>query len=217
MECGDLVAVVANCGDSRLLTDDGSGSSRFRSVTRDHRPSDPLERQRLEALVERGQANLVTTTAASSRLPQPLNHHQTSQGITRIYPGGLGVSRTVGDVGFSAAAVPTPDVYRLPLLSTESNRESAMDESVQKQQQQRSQEQRTIRFVLATDGLFDVMNNQDVGVLAARQDSQGRDVAPGVAVDAIMTECLRRTGGHHDDTTVLVVDVNVPVVSSPSS
>ena len=185
MDNGDLVAVVANCGDSRLLTDDGTNN--FRAVTLDHRPEDPLERKRLEACVERHEASLET---------------QPNSDALRIYPGGLAVSRTVGDVGLSEAAVPTPDVYRIT-LSEHLHPSESRDDSCESKD-------RTIRFLLASDGLWDVMNNQDVGSLAARRGPDGKYTSPTKAVEAVLSECLHRTGGHHDDTTVLVVDVKIP-------
>ena len=176
------MAVVANCGDSRLLTDDGSNY--FRQVTRDHRPDEPMEQQRLEEFVQRGEATL-------ERLD-----------TWRVYPGGLAVSRTLGDVTYSPAAEPTPDVYRIPLSQPLFSLDSKDDGC--------DAPNRTIRFILASDGLWDVMSNHAVGSFGARNDSNGLHRPPAAAVDAILAECLRRTGGRHDDTTVLVVDVEVP-------
>ena len=184
---GDLLAVVANTGDSRLLADDGS--SCFRQVTRDHRPQDALERQRLDACAD-AQVQLDTTSTTGQ-----------AQAALRLYPGGLAVSRTIGDVDLCPAAVPTPDVYRISLQEQQAAAAATAPTSNNNCQ--------TIRFLLASDGLWDVLSNQDVGLLAAQRDSQGKHVSPAAAVDAVMKECLSRTGGHHDDTTVLVVDVKV--------
>ena len=209
---GDLLAVVANCGDSRLLTDDGSSrNGAFRQVTRDHRLQDPDERQRLDALVQQGHAALDYSDGVAQT-------QQQQRQVLRLYPGGLAVSRTIGDVDLCKGAIPTPDVYRIPLWqsrldstdSTEEVTESAREEDDDDDGTVR--ETRTVRFLLASDGLWDVMSNEDVGLLASSQDPHGKDVSPAAAVDAVMKECLLRTGGHHDDTTALVVDVKVPRV-----
>lgn len=77
-------ALVANCGDSRLLTDDGSGTTNFRPVTKDHRPSEPSELQRLKESQRDGRAYL-----------DRIGRHRT----LRVFPGGLAMSRSIGDVG----------------------------------------------------------------------------------------------------------------------
>ena len=74
--------VVANTGDSRLITDDGRGNSKFRQVTTEHRPSNPTEKRRLTECVARGECTL----------------HRSSEGADiRVFPGGLAVCRTIGD------------------------------------------------------------------------------------------------------------------------
>jgi serine/threonine protein phosphatase PrpC len=173
--------VVANCGDSRLLTDDGSGSSHFRTVTRDHRVEDVTERARLDRYME--------THGQAAHLVQ---HRDT----LRLYPGGLAVSRTIGDVGFTAAAVPTPDVYRIPLWGAGETEGEAREVSETTSQ---SQEGRKVRFVLATDGIWDILSNTEVGELVAQDGRDGVARSPHEAARAVMNECLRRTGGHHGE------------------
>ena len=74
--------MVANTGDSRLITDDGSGGQEFRQVTTDHRPNNPAEKRRLTQAVARGETTL---------------HRSSEYRDVRIFPGGLAVSRTIGD------------------------------------------------------------------------------------------------------------------------
>ena len=74
--------IVANTGDSRLITDDGTGKGKYRQVTTDHRPSDPIEKRRLTECVARGEAFMDRTSECRD---------------VRIFPGGLAVSRTIGD------------------------------------------------------------------------------------------------------------------------
>jgi len=74
--------IVANTGDSRLITDEASGSAKFRQITTDHRPCDPSEKRRLTACVARGETTM---------------HRSSEHKDVRIFPGGLAVSRTIGD------------------------------------------------------------------------------------------------------------------------
>lgn len=74
--------VVANVGDSRLITDDARGNGKFRQVTTEHRPSNPAEKKRLTECVARGEATL---------------HRSSESADLRVFPGGLAVSRTIGD------------------------------------------------------------------------------------------------------------------------
>jgi serine/threonine protein phosphatase PrpC len=113
------------------------------------------------------------------------------------------------------AVICTPDVFRVPLnISTK----------------------RAQRFVVASDGLWDVLSNEKVGELAARYQVPSPDnqnqrpssikrlsfstksavapmvgdqtefVAPSVAAAKILEHCLHN-GGFLDDVTILVVDV----------
>lgn len=77
--------MVANTGDSRLITDDATGSHEFRQITTEHRPCDPAEKRRLTECVARGEAYL---------------HRSSEFRDMRVFPGGLAVSRTIGDGTF---------------------------------------------------------------------------------------------------------------------
>lgn len=162
--------VVANTGDSRLLTDDASGTEAFRQVTIDHRPDDPSEKKRLTASVARGDATL---------------HRSTENHDTRINPGGLAVSRTIGDLAASKAVICTPQVIYVPLnISTRKGKE------------------KTQRFVMGTDGLWDMMSNEAVGKAACRQAFR----SPKATAERILQRCLE-CGGSRDDVTICVVDI----------
>ena len=101
----------------------------------------------------------------------------------RIYPGGLAVSRSIVDLNHCEAVIATPDLLRWRLDSTTSCG--------------------THRFVLATDGLWDVTNDDKVGALAAQRDpTNGSAITPKMAVHKVMEHCLER-GGSMDDVTVL--------------
>lgn len=172
--------VVANTGDSRLVTDDASGTSNFRQVTTDHRPDEPKEKKRLTDCVARGEATL---------------HRSTENHDVRVHPGGLAVSRTIGDMAASKGIICTPEVVHVPLnISTEKGKP------------------RTQRFVLASDGLWDVTDNDAVGKAAARKVSSSstassrKPVSTREAAEKIMQKCLD-CGGSRDDITICVVDV----------
>jgi serine/threonine protein phosphatase PrpC len=83
------------------------------------------------------------------------------------------------------------------------------------------EESRTQRFILACDGLYDVMSNEDVGRFAARRQRRGDPggveveviVSPKEAATIIMEECLRN-GGYMDDVTIIVFDVTCTIPKS---
>lgn len=128
-----------------------------------------------------------------------------------MFPGGLAVSRTIGDVAHSKAVICTPEVFRVPLNISA---------------------KRAQRFVIASDGLWDVLSNQKVGELAARYqrpsdcdqpssrsmsfsnksgaapllEEATTFVSPSAAAAKILEHCLHN-GGFLDDITILVVDV----------
>lgn len=210
-------AIVANTGDSRCITDDGSGTSFFRQITRDHRPTDFLEYRRIQTYISKGKASL-----------------DKRSGCLRVYPGGFAVSRCIGDAAFSKALDCTPDIFHVPLFSKS---------QLSRRQQQHHQQDTTPRnneiphrFIMASDGLWDILQNDRVGELAASHysilstdncssgsesaggskqnhsieiltsDEIQHKVTPREAVQSLLTESLR-SGGYTDDITVLVIDV----------
>ncbi len=171
-----MCAIVACVGDSRCITDDGNNDpDSFRPVTRDHRPSEPDEQRRLKKYVADGVAFL----------------ERDEYEALRLYPGGLAVSRTIGDLLLSHAAVPEPDVYPVSL---------------------RLENQATCRFVIASDGVWDTFDTEVVGRLAAREktmeDGSTRATSVREAAREIMDDCIKK-GGYVDDVTVLVMDVSL--------
>jgi len=163
-------ALVANTGDSRLVSD--RGGSKFRAITKDHRVVQDVEDSEMVRLAAHKDARI---------------HNK------RVYPGGLAVTRTIGDLAFSSACVPTPDCY-------------AIDLSIHKEQ----------RFILATDGLWDSLDlivkySKKVGgsVEALVAQLAGRDsvVDPKTAATNLIKQCLSAVGGM-DDITVIVMDVS---------
>ena len=184
-------AVVANIGDCRLLSDDGKGNHVYRQVTNDHRPQNRSEHNRLVLCVREGTATL---------------GKEKDTGALRVFPGGLAVSRSIGDLYCARGIICTPELHRVPL----------------------SGEGTTHRFVIASDGLWDVMTNEEVGKIASRiqkkestnEDNTNTDnganstcneeviVNPSQAATKLMEHCLMN-GGHVDDITLLVVDIRI--------
>jgi Protein phosphatase 2C len=75
-----IFAVVANCGDSRLITDNASGGTSFQSVTTDHRPSAPNEAVRLAECCRRGFGHV-----SCSRWTPPRQLKVTFSGCLRLW------------------------------------------------------------------------------------------------------------------------------------
>jgi serine/threonine protein phosphatase PrpC len=163
------------------LSDDGG--TFFRRVTRDHRVVNDAEDD-----------EVVRLRAAKAVLKNQ-----------RIYPGGLSVSRSIGDVAYSSAVISTPDVFAIDLMPTQSD-----DTTGAKEQ--------THRFILATDGLWDSLGmivkrtatkrsvEALVGELAARSNATD----PKAAAINLMKRSLQDVGCV-DDVTIVVVDVTVHV------
>lgn len=89
----DEMLYVANVGDCRAVLSESNGKT-ISALTRDHKPEDPIEQERV--LKNGGQVS-------KSNLWQ---HHRLAEHLKermvelpyRIYPGGLSVSRSFGDV-----------------------------------------------------------------------------------------------------------------------
>lgn len=179
-----LYAVVANAGDSRCISDDGRGTENFRNVTWDHRPSDPREMRRLKPFVQRGNTYV---------------HRENRWDAVRVHPGGLAVSRTIGDVEHSAGVVPTPDVFYVDLSPTGN---------------QTCSKGMCYRFVIGSDGIFDVLNTAEVGAVARQYgNAEGNKNIPQSRRSAIeacqmlMEVCLAKDD--RDDITIIVVDISL--------
>ena len=97
----------------------------------------------------------------------------------------------------SKSVICTPEVIGVPLqIGTENENDN------------------TQRFVLASDGLWDVLDNDAVGRAATRKKVNGNDspkqgpiVSPKEAAINILEKCLE-AGGNRDDVTICVVDVS---------
>jgi hypothetical protein len=134
---GDAGFRDAGVGDAGVGDGDGVGSAGgmragwdwggFTRLTRDHNPEDPLEAKRL--------------TDAGARLGR-MRVNGKELGPMRIYPGGLAVSRAIGDFGCPAVTC-EPECMRLPLPACGG------------------------RLVVASDGLWNAMSDGEVAATAA--------------------------------------------------
>jgi serine/threonine protein phosphatase PrpC len=122
---------AANVGDSHVLLTKSAGVT---LLTTEHRPGDPLERERIEAA-----GGKVVRVSYSMDLDDP--------GIDRIHPGGLAVSRVLGGAQHKkivGIVSPVPDIF---CTNTELDGEDDY-------------------LILASDGVFEVMSNDELAELA---------------------------------------------------
>lgn len=170
---------ILNCGDSRTLvvgeptSPDDSGNAFVIFETRDHSPDDELE---IERLVQGRTAGL------DYSIPQCYDF-TTSGSFMRIDQFQYALSRSLeGSYVTSKGIVSDPDVTTLNISSSIADR-------------------RDCALVLACDGLFEVMSNEEVGreVVRLRQEGyKAGDVAKNLCGQALKK-------GSYDNLSVLVV------------
>ena len=163
-----LTVYVANCGDSRCIL--STNDEPFKDLTIDHRPTEPRERARLRKCTREG-----IVTVATDR-----------NDTVRLYPGGLAVSRTIGDVALSKAAIPVPDVIKYEIDLSKSG---------------------VHRFVLGTDGIYDATETHEINETVRAQDAAA-SLSPKEMAKLIMKTGLTKCGVK-DDMSVLCLDITV--------
>ena len=127
--------IIANIGDSRLLI---FKNKRLFFSTRDHKPNNYLEKKRIESA---GGVVYKTTTAV-----EIYQNGKLIETPWRVYPGGLSVSRTFGDIesknellgGKEGVVVATPDISEFDLNDDYNF------------------------IVIGCDGIFDVLSNWEI-------------------------------------------------------
>lgn len=145
----------------------------FKNVSVDHRPDESSEKRRLRVAANKGDVFVS-------------NDHMKT---IRLYPGGLAVSRTIGDVCLTSAAIATPDVYKVEINLTK--------------------EMPAQRFVLGTDGIFDSMETGEITKLIREEEEKGGGrLDSKTLAKAVLAGCLIKCGCK-DDMTVMVVDVEL--------
>ncbi len=129
--------ICANIGDSRGVL---CRSGRAIPVSHDHKPGRKEERERIESL---GGRVGITEDEAFNTKPKScvcLKEYFAPKRPLRVFPGGLSVSRTIGDISMKSTAliIADPEMFTIMLTPLDSF------------------------LVLACDGVWDVMNNQQV-------------------------------------------------------
>lgn len=163
-----LRLVVANCGDSRAIL---CREGNAIQLTEDHKPDRPDERKRIERL-----GGAVLEIRGSWRVVASTNPTARNKAQRREYQG-LAMSRSLGDLYFkqpTPLSIPTPEVNVLTLTPKDSY------------------------VVLATDGILDVMSNQEICDTANPHWAD-----PDEAAKAIVRAAYQK--GSEDNLTALVV------------
>ena len=134
---------IANIGDCRAIIKD-KNKKNAASITRDHKPEDPLEQERVikggGQVSKSNMLNIMKLAGISTNC----NHSDLPY---RIYPGGLSVSRSFGDVmakesqlgGNPNVLIARPDLYHLKIQPT------------------------TEYFFVGCDGIYDKSTTDEIG------------------------------------------------------
>merc|ERR1712217_35000 len=173
-----LRLVIANLGDSRAVLCRGGQAV---AVSEDHKPDRMDEKKRVERA-----GGLVLQVRGAWRVAASTNPNSMSKSARREYQG-LAMTRSFGDLYFkqpASLAVAEPEVTIYSLSDKD------------------------LFLVLATDGVYDVLSNQEVVDLAMRHWDNPEEAAKNVVRSAYKR-------GSEDNLTVLVIqfgwaDKNVP-------
>jgi len=163
-----LRLVVANLGDSRAVLCRGGQAV---AVSEDHKPSRIDEKKRIERV-----GGLVLHMRGTWRVAAPTNPNSTQKSARREYQG-LAMTRSFGDMYFkqpAALSIAEPDVQVLPLSDKD------------------------LFLVLACDGIFDVMSNQEVVEIAMKHWD-----APEEAAKDVVRSAYKK--GSEDNLTALII------------
>jgi serine/threonine protein phosphatase PrpC len=189
---GDVL-IVANVGDSRAVL---CRKGKAVALSRDHKPSRPDERKRVE---ERGGA--VARADYEARNPPSACCDYLSAscccpclnvGPLRVYPGGLAVSRSLGDVGLkgNGLIIADPEIVKHILTSE--------DEFL----------------ILACDGIWDVMSNQQAVNIVRQCIKAGKDATQ---ASVSLTQTALSRGSLDNCTVVVVIFSDDPIYARSSS
>lgn len=177
LQVGLLVTAV-NLGDSRAVVDTGMD---VLVLTADHRvASNKAERHRVEAM-----GALVAPLAIWGS--GPATDRTQGVGPLRIWPGGLSISRAIGDFDVGDSVLPFPYLCQIMLPPSGA------------------------RLVVASDGVWDAFDKM------TRVTGMARGSTTENAPSQIIQTIIRAFGGLKDDTTVIVVDVLPHAVTFPET
>lgn len=169
---------ILNCGDSRTLvvgepTDDAGSNSYVVFETRDHSPDDELEIERLQRGQELGLDYSIPICSMTSGSYVVVGDYQYA--LCRSLEGSYVTSKGI---------VSDPDVTTLSLSSSLADRT-----------------QDSCALVLACDGVFEVMSNEEVGREVVRMRYEG--YKPGDIAKNLCGQALKK--GSYDNLSVVVV------------
>ncbi|KAK9840789.1 hypothetical protein WJX81_004819 [Elliptochloris bilobata] len=177
LQAGWLVT-VASIGDSRAALDTGAGVVQL-SV--DHRvATHKAERRRLDAL------GIQIAPIDTSGVGPADGPSATGWGPLRVWPGGLCLSRSLGDFDVGACVLALPHIFQVRVPNTGG------------------------RLVVASDGVWDAFAKPER--VARMSRGWHTEEAPERLVEAIR----RAHGGLKDDTSVIVLDLLPPGCSWPA-
>jgi protein phosphatase 1L len=173
-----LRLVVANVGDSRAIL---CRAGQAIAVTEDHKPNRIDEKKRIERA-----GGLILQVRGTWRVAASTNPNSMSRAARKEYQG-LAMTRSIGDLYFKTPtplAIPDPEMQVVPLTDKD------------------------LFLVMLTDGIVDVMSNQDVVDLVLKHWQDPEEAAKLVVRTA-------HQKGSDDNLTVLVIqfgwaDKNVP-------
>ena len=165
---------VANTGDSRAIVSSHQGGKTVR-ITKDHKPDDPLEQERI---IQAGGTvvthNYPVMNSAGVR---------TGLNVSRIIPGNIAISRTIGDIEIKNAGViiHTPDIKSFRLTEDFDF------------------------IVLASDGIYDKLNDKDVTEYIWKAFERENNCKDRIcsAVEDVMKYALIR--GSEDNVSVILI------------
>jgi len=173
-----LRLVIANCGDSRAVL---CRAGQAVAVSEDHKPTRIDEKKRIERV-----GGLVLQVRGAWRVATSTNPNSMSKAARREYQG-LAMTRSLGDLHFKkpiSLAIAEPEIQVIPLSDKD------------------------LFLVLATDGVFDVMENQEVIDLALRSWDNAEEAATNIVRSAYKR-------GSEDNLTALVIQFGWADKSAP--
>lgn len=163
-----LRLVIANLGDSRAVLCRGGQAV---AVSEDHKPTRTDEKKRIER-----SGGLVLQVRGAWRVAASTNPNSMSKSARREYQG-LAMTRSLGDLYFkqpTLLSIAEPEIQIVPLSDKD------------------------LFLVLATDGIYDILSNQEVVDLVLRHWDNPEEAAKNVVRSAYKR-------GSEDNLTVLVI------------
>lgn len=169
----DDICYVANIGDSRMVLSKNKGRT-ISVITTDHKPNNEKESMRI---IKNGGRVYQTNPNGKMNDCSPKKNNLPH----RIYPGGLSVSRAIGDVeaklsylgGMNNVLIATPEITQFPI------------------------DKETDFFIMGCDGIFDYLSNEECVecawmTLRSKKHSQSIHSKSAAVVDMIMKSSLKR-------------------------